>query len=203
MLKLILIRHCETDWNREGKFFGKKDIPLNALGIEQSRLLAKQLKEENITAIYSSALSRAAKTAKLIAGFHSLEVKQLAGFNEIDFGEWEGLTFNEIESAFKTQSATYLKNPASFRFPKGETLQELNTRVLKALDTVLSSHSDETVLIVAHSGTNRAIIGKALGLGFENHLRLKQDIGCLNVIEFFEDTATILLLNSPTYKRGE
>ncbi len=194
MVKIILIRHCETDWNSGNRYLGWEDVPLNNAGRNRAKLLAGQLKGENIEKIYSSNLSRAYETAGIISKFHSLEVVRIPELNEINFGDWEGLTFNEIEAKYKEKAKEYMSDPLNFRFPNGETLREFNKRVLSALDPILKKNSGR-ILIVAHGGTNRVIIGRALNLLLKEHWRIKQDVGCVNVIDFFEDTAIVSLMN--------
>lgn len=195
MVKIILIRHCETDYNSENKYLGRTNVPLNNAGKNHAKLLAWQFKDENIKRIYSSNLSRTYETADIISAFHSLGVERVPGLNEIDFGDWEGRAFDEIERRYKKEAKEYLTDPLNFRFPNGETLQEFNKRILNALNLILKRHLNEIILIVSHGGTNRIILGKALNLELEDHWQIKQDIGCINVIDFLEDTANVSLMN--------
>ncbi len=195
MVKIILIRHCETEYNTENKYLGRTNVPLNNAGKNYAKLLAWQFKDENIRRIYSSNLGRTYETADIISAFHSLGVERVPGLNEIDFGDWEGLTFDEIERRYKKEAKEYLTDPLNFRFPNGETLQEFNKRILNAFNLILKRHLNEIILIVSHGGTNRIILGKALNLELEDHWRIKQDIGCINVIDFLEDTANVSLMN--------
>ena len=197
MVRIMLLRHCETELNNEKRCLGKTDISLNNNGRRRAKSLGMQLKDINIGKIYSSELKRAYETANKVAEAHALEVEKLPGLNEINFGKWERLTFDEIKSRDKEKADEYLNNPLNFRFPDGETLQELDARVLCALNLILKKHSNanKTVLIVAHGGTNRIILGKALNLPLKEHWRIKQDLGCINIIDFFEDFAVVSLMN--------
>jgi len=196
MIRLILIRHCETDLNKN-KYLGSTDPPLDPTGKTHAKQIAKELKHQDLSKIYSSDLKRAYQTANLIAKSHSLKVETLQNLNEINFGSFEGLTFDEILARDKKNAEKYLTNPSAFRFPGGETQSELNKRVLKSLDTIVKKHinSNETILAVAHGGTNRVILGRALNITQKDQFRIKQDHGCVNIIDFFEDFAVVALMN--------
>ena len=101
MTEIILIRHGETEWNVEEVFRGRIDIELNQNGIKQAKLLAEYLSKRKIDAIYSSPLQRAVKTAEIIAGYHKLNVGIAPGLIDFDFGEWQGLSLQEVRDRFK------------------------------------------------------------------------------------------------------
>lgn len=212
MTKIILLRHCETDDSNEKRFYGIKDVPLNDSGRKHAEMLSVQLKNIKFSGFYSSDLIRAYETARIISEKHSLgqhhencpepflkinrKINRIKELNEINFGEFEGLTFDEIKTKYPEKAAEYLREPLNFRFPGGETLQEFNERVLRGLDSILKDNPSGTVLVVAHSGTNRIILGKALNLPLKEHFRLTQDLGCINVIDFFENFSVVSLMNS-------
>lgn len=197
MMRLILLRHCETDPNDENKYLGSTDTALNRTGRLRAELIAEKFKNININKIYSSNLKRSYETANAIAKEQALKVEKLPGLNEINFGNWEGLTFDEITAVQKENAEEYVSRPSEFRFPGGETQKELNERVLNAFDKILKKHLDTngTILMVSHAGPNRAILGKALNLPLKDQFRLKQDVGCVNVIDFFDDAAVVTLMN--------
>lgn len=200
MVEITLVRHCETDWNKEKRYLGKTDIPLNKNGIKNAEILGKFLKNKNFTEIYSSELSRAYQTAKIISNFYGLNVKKIKEFNEIDFGEFEGLTFNEIKEKFGDEVVNkYLKDTLNFKFPNGESFRKFYFRTMKGLNFILNKHNDNSnILIVSHSGVNKIIIGNALKISFKKSFwRIKQDIGCINIINFFvpENFAVVELIN--------
>jgi len=198
MIRLILIRHCETELGKN-RYTGSTNVPLSGLGLNHAELIAKYLKDKkiNLNKIYSGSLKRAYDTAGAIANLYSLEVEKLSGLNEINFGSWEGLTFDEILSSDRENLEKYLETPSDFRFPGGETHRELKDRVLKSLDLILEKYldSNKTILVAGHGGTNRVILSKALNLDLKDQFKLKQDAGCINVIDFFEDNAVVSLMN--------
>ena len=146
MTTILLARHGETDWNREGRWQGWADPPLNELGRKQAQELADQLRTTPFDAVYSSDLRRARETAELVAAPHGMPVTADAGLREINVGSWSGLTRAEIELRF----------PDGER-PGGETREEHLARVLQAVEGIARAHPGERVLVVSHGGTMRAL----------------------------------------------
>lgn len=150
-MKLYLIRHGQTDWNIEGKIQGKTDIPLNQTGLHQARLLAEGMKQRKIAAIYSSPLHRARQTAELLAGEKGLPVRVLPELREVDFGLWEGRTWEEIEKEYSRDFHRWEENPALGMPTGGETLQSCKKRCRAAVEQILEDGIDD-VAVVAHGG---------------------------------------------------
>jgi broad specificity phosphatase PhoE len=143
---ILLARHGETDWNREGRWQGWADPPLNETGRKQARELREQLRETPFDAVYSSDLRRAHETAEIVARSHCVPVTADAGLREIDVGSWSGLTRAEQEERF----------PGAER-PGGETREQHFARVLEAVERIARAHRGERVLVVSHGGTMRAL----------------------------------------------
>jgi broad specificity phosphatase PhoE len=143
---ILLARHGETDWNREGRWQGWADPALNETGREQARVLAEQLRHTPFDAVYSSDLQRAFETAEIVAAPHDLVVVADPGLREIDVGSWSGLTRAELEERF----------PNGDR-PDGETREAHAARVLAAVERIAREHSEERILLVTHGGTMRAV----------------------------------------------
>ena len=120
MGRLYLIRHGETDSNKSFRFQGQTDIELNEKGLAQAELLAEHFKNIRLDAVYSSSLTRARQTAAPLAAVHGLEVQPVEDIKEIAFGEWEGLTYNQINDAGLGQIDEFFKNPALCHVPGGE-----------------------------------------------------------------------------------
>jgi probable phosphoglycerate mutase len=144
---LLLARHGETDWNREGRWQGHSNTSLNELGREQARALAEELTDE-IDVVYSSDLARARETAEIVAGRLGLEVRFDPRLRERGFGSWEGLTRAEIEER------------------DGEPFEAFADRMHAFLEDVLQRHPGELVLVIAHGGSIRVIHALALGLDY-------------------------------------
>jgi broad specificity phosphatase PhoE len=149
---LLLARHGETDWNRELRVQGTSDTELNALGRAQAAELAQELAETELDAIYSSDLSRARETAEIIAATRGHDVRVDPGLRERDFGSWEGLTREEIDTRF-----------ADHEQHDGETYEQVRARMLATAHKLVAAHPGETVLVVSHGGALNALWHDAVG----------------------------------------
>ena len=146
---ILLARHGETDWNREGRWQGWADAPLNQNGRAQARELAEQLRSTPFDAVYSSDLSRARETAEIVAAPHGVDVVRDAGLREIDVGSWSGLTRAELAERFPTGDR-----------PDGETRDQHRERVHAAVQRIARANLGRRILIVTHGGTMRALRGQ-------------------------------------------
>lgn len=146
MVTILIARHGETDWNREGRWQGWADEPLNDTGRAQARELAEQLRADPFDAVYSSDLQRAHETAVIVAEPHGMPVLVDPGLREIDIGSWSGLTHDEIRERY----------PDGAR-PDGETHEQHAERVRAAVTRIARAHPSDRILIVTHGGTIRSI----------------------------------------------
>jgi broad specificity phosphatase PhoE len=142
---ILLARHGETDWNREGRWQGWADPPLNDTGRAQARELAEQLRSTPFDAVYTSDLTRASETAEIVAAPHGVRVVADPELREIDIGSWSGLTKSEIQDRFDGQRVD------------GETREHHAARVLAAVERIAREHPAGRILIVTHGGTMRAL----------------------------------------------
>ena len=171
MTTILLARHGETDWNREGRFQGWADPPLNATGRAQAVDLSVQLMAEELAAVYSSPLRRAYETAEVVAASRGLEPVTVDALREVDVGSWSGLSRAEIEQRFPEQYARWLDYGQGWE--DGETYEEMTERVVGAVLEIAAAHPDGEVLVVAHGGPIRALHAVALGLEVSEHRRLR------------------------------
>jgi len=155
-MQLILIRHGETLWNKEGRIQGTSDIELSTVGIEQARLLALSLKDQPIGAIHASPLKRALQTAEIINEFHRKEIQTHQDLMEMDQGDFEGFSFKELMACEKEFLNKWIADPASVQMPNGESLAQLQERAWRALETIISK--EENAVVVAHNFTIAAIL---------------------------------------------
>lgn len=153
MTTFILVRHGETDWNRDGRFQGHADPPLNARGRRQAQALADLLTGERIDAIYSSDLRRAYETAQAVAARRGLDVVVDPELRERDVGEWSGLTLPEIEERFPEELRRFRDGGRSI----GESREALTDRVVGATRRIAAAHPDGQVLVVSHGGALRML----------------------------------------------
>lgn len=152
MTVLILARHGETDWNRDGIWQGHGDPPLNIVGRTQAAALADHLVDVDVDALYSSDLRRAFETAEIVAAAKGMSVIADRELREVDVGSWSGLTSAQIEVRFPGMT-----------YHDGESREAFDTRVIGALHRIASAHSDERVLVVTHGGGVRALQRHVLG----------------------------------------
>ena len=150
MTRLILIRHGETDWNVEGRYQGQSDVSLNDRGRREFASLAATVAESNPSVIYSSDLSRAKESAEIIGRVLGLSVCVDSRLREIHLGSWEGMLFQEIQEIYSDLLERRKLDPHNVRAPGGETISEVESRVVASVKDILNRHPDETVVIVSH-----------------------------------------------------
>ena len=196
--RIYLVRHGETAWNATGRFQGHTDVPLSENGKAQAERLALRLNREKITAFYSSDLSRAKETAEILAKEHELPVTYLPALREINFGEWEGLTMKEISEAYGAITEQWWSNPLSTQIPAGESLRDVATRCLRAIQTIVERHDGETVVVAAHGGVIRVIVGLALEIDLNYYWKLRLDNVSLSILEYHAPEKAILELFNDT-----
>ncbi len=195
MTRVIFVRHGQTSWNQEGKYQGHSDISLNERGIKQGNLVAKRLANEKINAIYSSDLLRAQQTAEAIADYHGLPVIMKPEFREINFGIWEGLTYQDIMAEWSEILTAMYSNPGEIGPPQGESFQAVKKRVTHALQECVKEHQEQTIVLVSHGGTMRVLLCAALGVGLDKMWSMRQDSSAINIIEYFDNRAVVALVN--------
>jgi probable phosphoglycerate mutase len=159
---IFLARHGETDWNRDNRFQGHADPPLNETGRAQASELSAALADEPLAAVYSSPLRRAFETAEIVAAPHGLEPVPVDALREVDVGSWQGLTRAEVEQRFPEQYARWLDYEAGWE--DGESYEEMGRRVIAALLELAAAHEGERILAVSHGGPVRAAYALADGI---------------------------------------
>ncbi|MGH9907426.1 MAG: histidine phosphatase family protein, partial [Pyrinomonadaceae bacterium] len=179
-LRLYLIRHGEVEGSCSGRVLGWTDTPLSETGVEQAHELRDSFASLKLSAVYSSDLQRARKTAETIAESHSLEVRATASWREINMGDWEECAISSLHERVPKMVTQLFEDPASFQYPSGESFKDFISRIKRSMDQLLCSHDAGVIVLVTHGGVCRAIIGEALGIPMKNWLRLSQDYGCVN-----------------------
>ena len=174
MLAIILARHGETDWNVEEIFRGRIDVELNETGVKQAELLASYLRDLRLTAIYSSPLKRALKTAELIASYHHLNIVVTDDLIDFDYGEWQGLSHQVVKDKHKELYAKWLKKPHQVTMPAGESLDDVRRRAVGLVDKVIARH-EGTVALVSHRVVNKILICALLGLDNSHFWNIRLD----------------------------
>jgi probable phosphoglycerate mutase len=152
---LVLVRHGETDWNRERRWQGHADPGLNAAGRRQAAELAERLASSSFDALYSSDLARARETAEIVAALLGLRVRLDPRLREVDVGEWSGLTSLEVEARYPERFRA--RHDGATPWTRGESYDAMSTRVLQALDEIAAAHESGRVLVITHGGPMRAV----------------------------------------------
>ncbi len=199
MSKLLLVRHGDTKLNSAERFWGRTDVELSAAGMRQAERLRDRLAAQKIDAIYTSNLSRAAVTAKIIASRHQLDIVICTELQEINFGKFEGLTFKEINQLYPEATELWTNWNLTLKFPEGESVDELNNRVSKFLDRLEKHTPEETILIVAHSAPLRLLICHLLGIELRHWRQFRLDLASLSIMETYPQGAILNLLNAVSH----
>ena len=183
-MKLVLVRHGETDWNKLGKFQGHCDIDLNARGVAQARETAQAVAQWNHSAIFASPLLRTMRVAQEISQISGRPVVQVPGFRELSLGDLEGVTGEEMRTTWPHVYDAWRDDPASVVMPNGESLSELQDRAWSSLVELEQTHAeDETLIVVSHNFAIRSMIGKALGMPLANFHRMWLSLSSICTIE--------------------
>ena len=199
MLRIILVRHGQTDWNDGGPsgehFRGRIDIGLNVTGIAQAQSIADCLARVDVQAVYASPLRRAVDTAKPIAERHSLPVEPLQALLDISYGQWGGRSHEEAAAQWPELYAQWKAAPHLVRIPDGESLDDVRGRTEAGLKDLLVLHDRQIVVLVGHLVVNKVMICALLGLGNSAFWRIRQFTGCINRFDYAGEFATVLTLN--------
>jgi broad specificity phosphatase PhoE len=180
---ICLVRHGSVVGAETRRFIGHLDVPLSPFGITQLGALSRRLKDVAFDAIYCSDLERTRHSAEILAAPHHLTPIPDRALREFAMGEWDGLTAEQIRGRDARAFEAWMADVGRFQFPGGESLPELIARTVPAFDALVARHAGGTVAVVAHGGSNRAILCHALGLGPERLLALGQDYAALSVLE--------------------
>ena len=183
-IRIFLVRHGETEWNRIHRFQGRSDVPLNKIGKEQAHALALALKDEPIMAIYASPLVRALETAEAIKTYHpSISLFEEPGLIEMDLGEFDGMEAGLWVEQYPHFRKTWQETPSSLKMPGGESLQEVQTRAIDTLERITQNYPPQsTLLLSSHNFVNRAILCHAMGKSLDRFRELKQRTAALNIL---------------------
>ena len=194
-MRIYLVRHGETEWNKEERCQGWTDISLTEKGREQAERLARALEKRPIAAVSSSPLARAFDTASAIARLHRLPVTKERAFMELDHGELEGMDFQTLRESFPRVLDEWARDPGSAAIPGGETLQTVQTRAWKALCAAKDGMDDGELVVVSHNITLKTIVCKVLGMDFGLIHRFQLDVASVNVLEWDDRGRRIACLN--------
>lgn len=199
MTTVILTRHGETVWHAENRYAGRSDIDLSPRGLEQATVLARWARTAGLTAVWSSTLSRAERTAEATAEATGLPLRTDARFCEVDFGRGEGLTAAEMAKRFPAERAAFDEDPVASHMPEGEHPGEAAARFIEALREAAGTPGEGRVLIVAHSTITRLVLCHLLGLDLSQYRRVFPALGncSLTELRLKGQGAALLSYNAP------
>jgi probable phosphoglycerate mutase len=182
-MKIIIVRHGETAWNREEIFRGRIDIPLSKNGLKQVRILSSSMKDFRIDKIFSSPLKRAIQTAKEIAKFQNAEFEIDHRLVDMSFGIWEGMSLEKVKRKFPEEYKIWKENPEKLKIPGGETLKDIRERVENFLKEKIFSLKKDKILIVSHRVINKILFFSLLGISNRYFWNIKQDVAKYSIFE--------------------
>ncbi|MFW6006892.1 MAG: alpha-ribazole phosphatase [Bacillota bacterium] len=194
--ELILMRHGETEWNKNYRFQGQKDIELNKKGINQALKAARFLALYDLDIIYCSKLKRAVKTASIINKEHNISLEKKSYLNEITFGDWEGLTYNEIEEKYSDKLKKWNNDPWNNSPPEGETLKKFQTRIIQIQKDIIENNRGKTILTVSHGGVIKVFLAYILNMPPENYWQFNTTSTGISKVKFYGEKAIIEFINS-------
>ena len=199
--RLLLIRHCEPDEHALGRCYGSLDLGLSNLGLRNATRLASALEQVGVAAIYTSPALRARQTAASIVAARGVEPIVVEALRELDFGEFEGRTYEEIAQSHPEHYRQWMESPTEVRFPGGENYTQLQQRTLKAIASIQGRHAGQVAAVVTHGGVIRAILAHCLHIPDESIFRLDQSYGALNIIDWIDTVPLLRLLNGNLYRQ--
>lgn len=202
MMRLLLMRHAETDWVAANRFQGQTDVPLNAHGRRQAAALAQAMAGETIQAIYASDLQRAWETAQALVASRPLAIQSEPRLREMHFGIWEGLTYDEIQQREAAALATWERDLEHTAPPGGETLLQMAERVRAVYTSILRTHAEQTVALVAHGGPLQVLCTCVLGLPARDYWHFALAPTSISEVHFYDAGPILIRLNDTHHLRG-
>ncbi len=197
MLEILLIRHGQTDWNRDRRIMGRRPIPLNAAGRQEAMAVAAYLSDVSIDAVFASPVRRAAETASLIVRGKKVRVQPAPEMAEIEYGRWVGKTFQEVTSDKNYQ--IYHTRPGHAQAPGGEKMTAVHKRAVGFIELLRLKHKSGRIVVVSHADVIKAVLVHYLGLDLNDILRFRIDNGSLSLLWFNRtptQNARVMAINS-------
>jgi alpha-ribazole phosphatase/probable phosphoglycerate mutase len=186
--RVYLARHGQVENFLSGVYNGQTDVVITAVGRGQMRTLLDRLRDRELAAVYCSDLSRNVEGATIIASGLGLPCAKLPDLRERHFGEWEGLTYEEIGRDYPDLFESWQADVTAIRPPGGgESSYDLSERVLRTYLPLVEKHRGENIFILGHGGVNRVVLAHALKLELRRIFRMDQAFGCLNLIDYYDD----------------
>ena len=199
MVKLILVRHALTVDNQKSRLSGHIDSSISEEGKEQIDKITNYLKDFDIDKIYTTTSSRTKDTVKKLSELKSIEIIEKESLKEISFGDFEGLTFDEIKDKYPKEFQDMIEKGYEYKYPNGESLIDSYNRVCIELDNIISNNDDRTILICSHGGTIRNIITYLISNSYKYHWNFKIDNGSVTILEVQDGFTVINAMNNTSF----
>ena len=199
MVKLILVRHALTVDNQKSRLSGHIDSSISEEGKEQIDKITNYLKDFDIDKIYTTTSSRTKDTVKKLSELKSIEIIEKQSLKEISFGDFEGLTFDEIKDKYPKEFQDMIEKGYEYKYPNGESLIDSYNRVCIELDNIISNNDDRTILICSHGGTIRNIITYLISNSYKYHWNFKIDNGSVTILEVQDGFTVITAMNNTSF----
>ncbi len=194
--RIYLVRHGQVEGHETKRYNGQGDVALTEKGWDEYRQLQKRLADKPLAGVYTSDLSRCRQGAELLAEPHGLKPTARGELRELNIGDWEGQTWQELQARYPEQWQARLEDIVNYRVPGGENLLDLAGRSLPLIREIVAAHAGQEVLVVGHGGLNRVILLDAIGAPLDRLFHIEQNYGCLNIIDIYADgIAVVKLLN--------
>ena len=191
--RFYLIRHGETDWNKGGRYQGCTNIDLNEAGREQARLLGRRFEYLPLDHVYVSPLNRAMETAEQVAKAHGLTPIVDEHFKEINFGDWEGHTIQELTEKYGRAYTDFFANPFDHPIPGEGSFQNAMQRAIEGFEALEQKHKGENVAIVSHGGLLRVMLVGLLGMGDEFYRKTWMTNTSITMLDVMDDGRRLLM----------
>ena len=203
-MRFIFVRHGETEWNVTGRYQGQTDVPLSEKGRAQAEALGKRFDDIHVDEVYSSPLKRAYDTARAIAEPKGLPIHKVDGIKELNFGEWDGLTKEQLTEQFGEAFVKYRIEPFHYPMAGEGTLNRAKLRVGAALEDIKEEfrHTDKTIVVVAHGGILKLAIFYLLDISSRLYRCIELDNTSLTIIDVEEDRCILRVLNDAHHLDG-
>lgn len=199
MVKLILVRHALTVDNQKSRLSGHIDSSISEEGKEQIDKITNYLKDFDIDKIYTTTSSRTKDTVKKLSELKFIEIIEKESLKEISFGDFEGLTFDEIKDKYPKEFQDMIEKGYEYKYPNGESLIDSYNRVCIELDNIISNNDNRTILICSHGGTIRNIITYLISNSYKYHWNFKIDNGSVTILEVQDGFTVITSMNNTSF----
>ena len=203
MTTFLLVRHGQTELNLAERFRGRSEAPLNETGLAQAEAVARRIASGwKPASIYPRPLSRAIQTGQPIARACGIPLQPEPGLIDIDFGDWQGLSFSEARQRWPQEIENWRQRPHQCQLPNGEILGDVRRRAMKTLHQLGLRHPDVTIVLIGHTVTNQLLLLGILDLGIDHFWRIRQGNCALNVIESREGVYILVSMNETAHLAG-